>query len=137
MIHWVSTLTMCASSSPIFVLSYQRALRLQKEIAEAPFDLVVLDEGQFVKNVQTKTACCVAKEGDPGINESGLMAKVLFSASAENDLLGAWLYVAEDSVTAADRMLDQIDAETIRLLDQPLMGRERNELSPGMRCWPT
>jgi plasmid stabilization system protein ParE len=65
------------------------------------------------------------------------MAKVFYSASAENDLLEAWLYVAEDSVTAADRMLDQIEAEAIRLLDQPLMGRERNELSPGMRSWPT
>ena len=39
------------------------------------------------------------------------MGKVSYSASAENDLLEAWLYVAEDSVTAADRMLDQIEAE--------------------------
>ncbi|KXB29895.1 plasmid stabilization system [Dechloromonas denitrificans] len=52
-------------------------------------------------------------------------------------MLEAWLYVAEDSVTAADRMLDQIEAEAIRLLDQALMGRERNELSPGIRSWPT
>lgn len=65
------------------------------------------------------------------------MAKVVYSASAENDLLEAWLYVAEDSVTAADRMLDQIEAETIRLLDYPQMGRERPELSPGIRSWPT
>lgn len=65
------------------------------------------------------------------------MGKVFYTASAENDLLEAWLYVAEDSVTAADRMLDQIEAEAIRLLDQPLMGRERNELSPGIRSWPT
>lgn len=65
------------------------------------------------------------------------MGSVFYSASAENDLLEAWLYVAEDSVTAADRMLDQIEAEAIRLLDQPLMGRERNELSPGIRSWPT
>lgn len=65
------------------------------------------------------------------------MAKVLYSASAESDLLEAWLYAAEDSVSAADRMLDQIESEAIRLLDQPLMGRERSELSPGMRSWPT
>ena len=65
------------------------------------------------------------------------MAKVFYSSSAENDLLEAWLYVAEDSVTAADRMLDQIEAEAILLLDQPLMGRERNELAPGIRSWPT
>ncbi len=65
------------------------------------------------------------------------MAKVFYSASAENDLLEAWLYVAEDSVTAADRMLDQIEAEAIRLLDHPQMGRERRELSSGIRSWPT
>jgi toxin ParE1/3/4 len=34
--------------------------------------------------------------------------KVRPSASAENDLLEIWLYVAEDSVDAADRLLDQI-----------------------------
>ena len=65
------------------------------------------------------------------------MAKVRYSASAESDLLEAWLYLAEDSVTAADRMLDQIETEASRLLNQPSMGRERSELSPGMRSWPT
>ena len=65
------------------------------------------------------------------------MAKVFYSASAENDLLEAWLYVAEDSVSSADRMLDQIEAEAIRLLDQPLMGRERSELASVIRSWPT
>lgn len=65
------------------------------------------------------------------------MAKLLYSASAESDLLEAWLYVAEDSVAAADHMLDQIDAQASLLLDQPLMGRDRRELSPGIRSWPT
>ena len=65
------------------------------------------------------------------------MAKVFYSASAENDLLEAWLYVAEDSVSSADRMLGQIETEAMRLLDQPLMGRERSELAPGIRGWPT
>lgn len=65
------------------------------------------------------------------------MGKVFYTASAENDLLEAWLYLAEDSVAAADRMLDQIEGEAIRLLAQPLMGRERPELSPGIRSWPT
>ena len=65
------------------------------------------------------------------------MAKVFYSASAENDLLEAWLYVAEASVSSADRMIDQIEADAVRLLDQPLMGRERSELASGMRSWPT
>ena len=65
------------------------------------------------------------------------MAAVLYSASAENDLLEAWLYVADNSVSAADRMLDQIETDATRLLDQPMMGRERRELAPGLRSWPT
>jgi toxin ParE1/3/4 len=39
------------------------------------------------------------------------MVTIRYSASAENDLLEAWLYVAEDSVMAADRLLDQIEIE--------------------------
>ena len=61
------------------------------------------------------------------------MAMLRFSASAENDLLEAWLYVAEDSISAADKMLDQIDAEARKLIEQPRMGRERNELASGLR----
>ncbi len=65
------------------------------------------------------------------------MATLRFSASAENDLLEAWLYVAEDSLNAADRLLDQIDLEARGLLKQPKMGRLRNELAEGLRSWPT
>ena len=49
----------------------------------------------------------------------------------------AWLYIAEDSVDAADRLLDQIDTETRTLLTQPKMGRTRDELVAGLRSWPT
>jgi plasmid stabilization system protein ParE len=63
--------------------------------------------------------------------------KVRHSASAENDLLEAWLYIAEDSVDAADRLLDQIETETRTLLTQPEMGRTRDELAEGLRSWPT
>jgi toxin ParE1/3/4 len=31
--------------------------------------------------------------------------RIRYSASAESDLLEAWLYVAEDSVAAADRLI--------------------------------
>lgn len=65
------------------------------------------------------------------------MGKVRHSASAENDLLEAWLYIAEDSVDAADRLLDQIDSEVRKLLMQPKMGRTRDELAAGLRSWPT
>lgn len=65
------------------------------------------------------------------------MRKVQHSASAENDLLEAWLYLAEDSVAAADRLLDQIEADTRALLMQPEIGRPRDELAAGLRSWPT
>lgn len=66
-----------------------------------------------------------------------IVGKVRHSASAENDLLEAWLYIAEDSIEAADRLLDQIDAETRTLLMQPKMGRTRDDLATGLRSWPT
>ena len=65
------------------------------------------------------------------------MNSLRFSASAENDLLEAWLYVAENNIDAADRMLNQIKVEASGLLMQPAMGRTRNELAPGLRSWPT
>lgn len=65
------------------------------------------------------------------------MRGVRHSASAENDLLEAWLYIAEESVAAADRLLDQIETETRTLLMQPEMGRTRDELAAGLRSWPT
>lgn len=65
------------------------------------------------------------------------MSAIRLSASAENDLLEAWRYVAEDSLDAADRLLDRIDAEMRSLLLQPKMGRARNQLAAGLRSWPT
>ena len=65
------------------------------------------------------------------------MSKVLYSASAENDLLEAGLFIAEDSVEAADRLLDQIQSDSRTLLLQPKMGRVRDELADGLRSWPT
>lgn len=65
------------------------------------------------------------------------MALVHFAQSAENDLLEAWLVVAEDNMTTADRMLDNIEREAATLSRQPLMGRSRPKLGDGVRSWPT
>lgn len=40
------------------------------------------------------------------------MASLRFTRSAENDLLEAWLYVAEENPVAADRLIDRIEAES-------------------------
>lgn len=65
------------------------------------------------------------------------MRKVRRSTSAESDLLEAWLYIAEESVDSADRLLDQIETEMLKLLLQPEIGRRRDELAAGLRSWPT
>jgi len=65
------------------------------------------------------------------------MARVLYTRSAETDLLEAWLFIAEEDPIAADRVLDTIDGEANTLSLQPLMGRARPELGEGVRCWPT
>ncbi len=59
-----------------------------------------------------------------------------YTQSAQSDLLEAWLFVAEENLTAADKLLDQIDREVATLLLQPLMGRARPELAVGLRSWP-
>ena len=65
------------------------------------------------------------------------MGRVLFSKSAQTDLLEAWLYIAEENPAAADRVLDVIEREAKALSNQPLMGRARPELGAGVRTWPT
>ena len=65
------------------------------------------------------------------------MNKALFAQSAQADLLEAWLFIAEDDLGAADRVLDSIETDAEMLATQPLMGRARPELADGVRSWPT
>lgn len=65
------------------------------------------------------------------------MASLRFTRSAENDLLEAWLYVAEENPIAADHLIDKIETEGRNLLTYPELGRPRNELAKGLRSWPT
>jgi plasmid stabilization system protein ParE len=65
------------------------------------------------------------------------MSRVLFADSAKADLTEAWLFIAQESIVAADDVIDTInnDAQTLAL--QPMMGRLRSELAEGVRSWPT
>lgn len=65
------------------------------------------------------------------------MGAVLYAQSAQNDLLEAWLFIAEQNLNAADSVLDTIGREAEILATQPLMGRSRPELVAGLRSWPT
>lgn len=55
---------------------------------------------------------------------------------AESDLLQIWLYIADDQPVNADRYLDKIQEKASRLAEFPELGRERDELSVGLRCFP-
>ena len=45
-------------------------------------------------------------------------------------------YIAEDSVTRADAFIDDVDAKFHLLAEQPMIGRGREELAPGVRSLP-
>jgi plasmid stabilization system protein ParE len=65
------------------------------------------------------------------------MQKIFYTDSARADLIDAWLFVAEENLPAADRMLETIQGGIQLLAQQPLLGRDRSELRAGLRSWPT
>lgn len=64
------------------------------------------------------------------------MPEVLRRPEAEADLDEIWLYIAQDDPDAADRFLDFIEERCQLLAENPLMGRSRPELAPGLRSFP-
>lgn len=66
------------------------------------------------------------------------MGRVLRRPLAREDILGVWDYIAEISgIEAADHWIEQLDVRLNLLATQPLMGRLRNELAPGLRSLPS
>ena len=63
------------------------------------------------------------------------MAHCTKRPKAEADLLEIWLYVAQDSPRAADRLLDRIETQCRLLADNPRLGRARPEIAPDARAW--
>jgi plasmid stabilization system protein ParE len=47
------------------------------------------------------------------------MGRVLFTQSAQTDLIEAWAFIAEENPTAANRVLDTIEREANALSSQP------------------
>ncbi|OFZ97314.1 MAG: plasmid stabilization protein [Betaproteobacteria bacterium RIFCSPLOWO2_02_FULL_62_17] len=64
------------------------------------------------------------------------MPQVTRRPLAETDILEIWDYIAEESVAAADRWVDRLDEQFRVLATQPMMGRARDELAPGVRSFP-
>ena len=60
------------------------------------------------------------------------MRVILRRPRAADDLVELWDYVAEDNVRRADAFLDDVDAKFHLLAEQPMLGRSREELAPGL-----
>ncbi|MGB7740907.1 MAG: type II toxin-antitoxin system RelE/ParE family toxin [Steroidobacteraceae bacterium] len=64
------------------------------------------------------------------------MARIVHSPAAEDDLLEIWVGLAANNVSAAERLMDDLDAATQILATQPLVGKARREFGPGIRSFP-
>ena len=64
------------------------------------------------------------------------MARIVQSPAAEDDLLEIWVGLAANNVSAAERLMDDLDAATQILATQPLIGKARREFGPGIRSFP-
>ena len=63
------------------------------------------------------------------------MAKIEQSALAKSDLVDIWLYIAQDSIEAADRFIDQIEQKFLLLASSPEAGVSRDKIAPGLRSF--
>jgi toxin ParE1/3/4 len=61
------------------------------------------------------------------------MSQVVRTFPARDDLLQIWLYIAQDSIAAADRMIDRIEQELSLLAKQPFMGQTAAHYRQGLR----
>ena len=61
---------------------------------------------------------------------------VLRRPRARLDLIEVWSYIASDSETAADRLLDRIEGALAILSQNPFAGRARPELATDLRSLP-
>ena len=64
------------------------------------------------------------------------MLTVRITPEAENDLDEIWWYIAQDDPDSADKLLDEIDETSQRLAQFTKMGRNRDELCPGLKSFP-
>ncbi|MGV8938533.1 MAG: type II toxin-antitoxin system RelE/ParE family toxin [Allorhizobium sp.] len=61
------------------------------------------------------------------------MLPVIRTNRADEDLIGIWSYIAVDSISAADRVLDAIEARWDNLARHPYSGVARDDIAPGIR----
>ena len=64
------------------------------------------------------------------------MRRVVRSRQAKRDLVQIWVHVAEDSIRAADALIDLLDDKARMLAEWPTAGPARPELAPSLRSYP-
>ena len=64
------------------------------------------------------------------------MPQLLRRPEAEVDLEDIWFHIARENPVAADRFIDLVEMHCRSIAENPLMGRSRPELSPGLRSFP-
>ena len=64
------------------------------------------------------------------------MTRILRREAAKSDLKQIWKYIASDSKERANGFLRTINGKLEALTKNPLMGRERDEIVPGLRSFP-
>ena len=62
--------------------------------------------------------------------------KLRVSREARRDLDEIWFYIAQDSLTNADRFVDRLSERFPLLASMPHMGRSREDLAEGLRGFP-
>ncbi len=64
------------------------------------------------------------------------MTRILRREAAKSDLKEIWKYIASDSTERANGFLRTLNDKMEALAKNPLMGRERDEVMPGLRSFP-
>ena len=64
------------------------------------------------------------------------MLRILKRPEAENDLDEIWWYIAQDNPVNADKFIDEIEATCRKVARFKNMGRNRDELHPGLQSFP-
>jgi toxin ParE1/3/4 len=63
--------------------------------------------------------------------------KLKFTPVARDDLEQIWDYIAENNPQAATKMAQMLMQKCQLLAENPLLGRQRNEIAPNLRSFPT
>ena len=61
------------------------------------------------------------------------MLPIIRTNRADEDLIEIWSYIAIDNISAADRVLDAIEARWDNLARHPYSGVARDDITPGIR----